>query len=125
MAGAAWIPGHRGQPRQPPLQARSVGRQAIRRTPRPPPAMNLTIAEIRELPIAAALLDQDDDVIATTPEWDGAGPGTVLFGLRQSRLAVTVVPADHAAAAILDGLLAALEATGAALKGGQRMRVSM
>ena len=87
--------------------------------------MNLTIAEIRELPLPAALLDQDDDVIATTAEWGGAGPGTVLFGLRQTRLAVAVVPADPAASALLDGLLAAMEATAAALEGDQRLKVTM
>ena len=71
--------------------------------------MNLTIAEVRELPLPAALLDRDGEIIAATPEWSGAGPGTVLFALRQTSLAVTVVPADPAAAALLDGLLAAIE----------------
>ena len=87
--------------------------------------MNLTIAEIRELPLPAALLDRDHAVIAATPEWGGAGPGTVLFALRHTTLAVAVVPADPAAAAILDGLLAAMEMTGDALGGDQRMRIVM
>jgi hypothetical protein len=87
--------------------------------------MNLTIAEIRELPLPAALLDHDDEVIAATPEWGGAGPGTVLFALRQTRLAVAVVPADPAAAALLDGLLAAMDATADGLEGTQRLRIAM
>ena len=87
--------------------------------------MNLTIAEIRELPLAAALLDGDGEIIAATPEWNGAGPGTVLFALRQTRLAVTVVAADPAAAALLDGLLAAMEVTADVLEGTQRLRVTM
>ncbi len=87
--------------------------------------MNLTIAEIRELPLPAALLDHDGEVIAATPEWGGAGPGTVIFALRQTCLAVAVVPADPAAAVLLDGLLAAMEATADVLESTQRLRITM
>ncbi len=87
--------------------------------------MNLTIAEIRELPLPAALLDRDDEVIAATPEWQGAGPGTVLFALRGTRLAVASVPADAASAALLDRLLDALEAAAAVFDGVQRRRIAM
>jgi hypothetical protein len=87
--------------------------------------MNLTIAEIRELPLPAALLDVDGEVIAATPEWGGAGPGTVLYALRQTRLAVAVVSADPAEAVLLDGLLTAMEATANRLEGTQRLRVTM
>jgi hypothetical protein len=87
--------------------------------------VNLTIAEIRELPLPAALLDHDGEVIAATPEWGGAGPGTVIFALRQTCLAVAVVPADPAAAVLLDGLLAAMEATADVLESTQRLRITM
>ncbi|MGA3185280.1 MAG: hypothetical protein ABSE52_11875 [Candidatus Dormibacteria bacterium] len=87
--------------------------------------MNLTVAEIRELPLPAALLDRDGEVIAATPEWGGAGPGTVIFALRHTRLAVAVVPADPAAAVLLDGLLAAMDATAGLLEGAQRLRITM
>jgi hypothetical protein len=87
--------------------------------------MNLTIAEIRELPLPAALLDRDDEVIAATPEWQGAGPGTVLYALRGTRLAVASVVTDPASAALLDRLLTAMEATAEALGGTQRLRIAM
>jgi hypothetical protein len=87
--------------------------------------LNLTIAEIRELPLAAALLDRDEEVIAATPEWCGTGPGTVLYALRGTRLAVATAAADRASAALLDRLLSAMEATADALEGTQRLRVAM
>ena len=87
--------------------------------------MNLTISEIRELPLPAALLDRDDEVIATTPEWSGAGPGTVVFALRRTRLLVATAPADDASAHLLDLLLEALTSTAETLGGTQRQRVAM
>jgi hypothetical protein len=87
--------------------------------------MNLSIAEIRELPLPAALLDRDDEVIAATPEWPGTGPGTVLYALRSTRLAVASASADPAAIALLDRLLAAMEATAEVVEGVQRLRVAM
>ena len=44
--------------------------------------MNLSIAEIAELPLAAALVDAGDEVVARTPEWDGPGPGAVSYPVR-------------------------------------------
>jgi len=87
--------------------------------------MNLTIAEIRELPLAAALVDLDDEVITHTPEWQGAGPGTVLYRFRQTRLAVACAAADPASASVLDRLLAAMEATAGAVDGVQKRRIAM
>ena len=73
--------------------------------------MNLTIAEISDLPLPAALFDRDDELIVSTPEWPGAGPGTVLFALRGTRLAVASESPDPASAGLLDRLLDAMEAT--------------
>jgi hypothetical protein len=87
--------------------------------------MNLTIAEIRELPLPAALIDRDDEVIATTPEWRGSGPGTVLFVLRGTRLAVATAGADPASANLLDRVLGTMETAAAALDGAQRRRITM
>ena len=87
--------------------------------------MNLTLAEVRELPLAAALLDLDGTLIARTPEWNGAGPGTVLYSLRVTRLAVATGAADPAAAALLDLLLAALGDAAGAVQGVQQLRITM
>ena len=87
--------------------------------------MNLTIAEIRELPLSAALFDRDDELIASTPEWEGAGPGTVLFALRGTRLAVASEPSDPASSRLLDRLLDAMEATGGGSDGIRRRRIAM
>ncbi|MGA3185243.1 MAG: hypothetical protein ABSE52_11685 [Candidatus Dormibacteria bacterium] len=87
--------------------------------------MNLTIAEIRELPLAAALLDRDGELIAGTPEWPGAGPGTVLFALRGTRLAVASEASDPASAALLDRLLDAMDETAEVSEGIRRGRIAM
>ena len=87
--------------------------------------MNLTIAEIRELPLPAALFDRDGELIASTPEWQGAGPGTVLFALRGTRLAVASEAHDPASATLLDRLLDAMEATADESDGIRRRRIAM
>lgn len=87
--------------------------------------MNLTIAEFQELPLAGLLMDLEGAPIAATPEWRGAGPGTVLYTLRASRVAVATAPADTVSAALLDRLLAAVAAVADALDGVQRRRIAM
>jgi hypothetical protein len=77
--------------------------------------VNLSLAEAGVLPLAAALLDTDGTVIAATPEWRGAGPGTVVYAMRSASLAVATAPAEAAAQRLLDLLLASLgDAAGAA-----------
>lgn len=72
--------------------------------------MNLTIAEISELPLAAALLDATGDVVARTPEWDGPGPGAVAYRVRNMRLVVRTRPASALCEAVLSRLLDAMDA---------------
>ena len=67
--------------------------------------VNLTIADIAELPLAAALLDSNGDVIARTPEWDGPGPGAVAYPVRTMRLVVRTRPASQLCDAVLSRLL--------------------
>lgn len=73
--------------------------------------MNLTIAEIAELPLAAALLDSAGDVVARTPEWDGPGPGAVAYPVRNMRLVVRTRPASSQCDAVLSRLLDAIDAS--------------
>ncbi len=87
--------------------------------------MNLTIAEVCDLPLAALLTDAEGAPIAATPEWRGAGPGTVLYRLRASRLAVAASPAEPASAALLDRLLTAISGASEALQGARRLRIAM
>ncbi len=73
--------------------------------------MNLTIAEIAELPLAAALIDSTGDVVARTPEWDGPGPGAVAYPVRNMRLVVRTRPASELCDAVLSRLLDAIDAS--------------
>jgi hypothetical protein len=50
--------------------------------------MRLDPAEIAQLPLPAALLDRRGAVIAATPEWQGAAPGTVCYHAGEARLLV-------------------------------------
>ena len=71
-----------GSPRTTPRCGWSVTATASTGSPPPSPAprlarhepMNLGLAEIPELPLAAALVDGAGEIVARTPEWDGPGP---------------------------------------------------
>jgi hypothetical protein len=85
--------------------------------------VNLTIAEIAELPLAAALVDSTGDVVARTPEWDGPGPGAVAYPVRNMRLVVRTRPASPLCDAVLSRLLDAIDAAVAGLDDTHAKRV--
>src|SRR5579872_1588539 len=87
--------------------------------------VNLTIAEIAELPLAAALLDSAGGVVARTPEWDGPGPGAVAYPVRNMRLVVRTRPASTLCDAVLSRLLDAIDSSVAGLDHvhAQRVRI--
>jgi hypothetical protein len=87
--------------------------------------MNLGIADIAELPLAAALLDSRDAVIARTPEWDGTGPGAVAYPVRTMRLVVRTQPASRLCDELLGRLLDSIDGAGAGLQTVQAHRVRM
>ncbi len=87
--------------------------------------MNLTLGEVAELPASAALFDSDGSLIVTTPEWQGAGPGTVRYAARTTTLAVATEPADAGSMKLVDELLRELGGTAATVAGDQRRRVEM
>ncbi len=87
--------------------------------------MNLSLAEIAELPLPAALVDASGAVIARTPEWDGMGPGAVSYPVRSVRLVVRTQPASAQCDAVLSRLLDAIEHAALALSGAQAQRVRM
>jgi hypothetical protein len=87
--------------------------------------VNLSLAEIAELPMAAALVDAAGAVIARTPEWDGPGPGAVSYPVRSVRLVVRTQPASAQCDELLSRLLDSIDAAALALSGTQAQRVRM
>jgi len=86
--------------------------------------VNLTIGEVAELPLPAALLD-GEQVVAHTPEWDRAGPGAVTYRVRQTRLVVSTDDIHPMCAPVLDALLDEIDGTAATLARRQALRVRM
>jgi hypothetical protein len=87
--------------------------------------VNLSLAEITELPLAAALVDAAGAVIARTPEWDGPGPGAVSYPVRSVRLVVRTQPASAQCDELLSRLLDSIDSAALALSGVQAQRVRM
>jgi hypothetical protein len=87
--------------------------------------VNLSIAEIAELPLAAALIDAGGEVVARTPEWDGLGPGAVSYPVRNMRLVVRTRPASPQCDTLLDRLLDAIDGAVGGLESTQAKRVRM
>jgi hypothetical protein len=87
--------------------------------------VNLGIADIAQLPLAAALLDSQDAVIARTPEWDGAGPGAVAYPVRTMRLVVRTAPASRLCDELLGLLLDSIDGVGAGHHAVQAHRIRM
>jgi hypothetical protein len=87
--------------------------------------VNLTLAEIAELPLAAALVDAAGAVVARTPEWDGPGPGAVSYPVRSVRLVVRTEPASAQCDELLSRLLDTIDSAATALTGTQAQRVRM
>lgn len=87
--------------------------------------MNLSLADLRDLPLAAALIASSGDVIVHTPEWQGGGPGSAAYPVRRNRLVVCCEPAAPRCTELLQLLLAELHATATELGGAQRDLVRM
>jgi hypothetical protein len=86
--------------------------------------VNLTIAELSEFPLAAALVD-GQDIVARTPEWRGAGPGAVGYRVRRNHLVVSTDNTHPMCAPVLDSLLAEIDITASCLPRRQALRVTM
>lgn len=87
--------------------------------------MNLTTADLAELPLPAAAFDDEDGLIAQTPEWQGATAGAVAYPVRHNRLVVATGEANPHCEAILNRLLDAMDQTADAVAGQQSLRVTM
>ncbi len=86
--------------------------------------MNLTIGEVAELPLAAALLD-GEVMLSHTPEWRDTAPGAVTYTVRRARLVVGTGEADPRCAHVVDALLAEIDKAVATLRRRQALRVTM
>jgi hypothetical protein len=72
--------------------------------------MRLEAPEVTQLPLAAALVDNQGRVIATSPEWAGPAPGTVSFQTGYAQLLVAVDAAPPALDVLMSRLLDELAA---------------
>jgi hypothetical protein len=86
--------------------------------------VNLTIAELAELPLAAALFD-GEDVVVHTPEWRDAAPGAVTYRVRRNRLVVSTDDTHPLCAPVLDRLLHEIDLSASSLPRRQGLRVTM
>lgn len=87
--------------------------------------MNLTLADLRALPLSSALIGRDGEVVACTPEWRGDGPGAASYPVRTSRLVVCVEPAGPDCAALLERLLSELDSAAGAATRQRALQVRM
>ncbi|MFN2581594.1 MAG: hypothetical protein ABR498_02495 [Candidatus Dormibacteria bacterium] len=85
--------------------------------------MNLSLTDLRSLPLRSALLSAAGDVIAATPEWAGDGPGSAAYPVRRNRLVVCMEPAAPKCAELLERLLGELDAAAATTPTQQSLRV--
>ena len=87
--------------------------------------MNLSIGDLVELPLPAAVFDEEEAVIAQTPEWTGAMPGAVAYPVRNTRLIVSTGTTNPQCEVVLSRLLDAMDETATVVSGTQSMRVAM
>jgi hypothetical protein len=87
--------------------------------------VNLTLSELTWLPLPAAVLGRDSELVARTPEWPGAGPGTTTFRVRGKRLLVAGAPASGSSDVLLSRLLATLDDAAAGLPDRRALQVRM
>jgi hypothetical protein len=87
--------------------------------------VRLDPAEIPELPLAAALLDQDGRLLAATPEWAGQGPGAIVYGLGQANLLVAPEVPTPELDALVELLLGAMREAARAVVGEDSMRLEV
>lgn len=72
--------------------------------------MKLTPATVMALPLAAAIVDADNVVLAHTPEWRGPGIGTASYLVGTNSLLVTPVDQSAHLSPLVDELLIAMKA---------------
>jgi len=87
--------------------------------------VNLTLGEIAELPLPAALFGADDHLVASTPEWTGSAPGAVTLRVRGHRLVVGTERASSDREDLVALLLDSLDAASRRALDGSSLQVRM
>jgi hypothetical protein len=86
--------------------------------------VNLTVGELAELPLPAAVFD-GGDVIAQTPEWRDAAPGAVAYRAHRALLVVSTDATHPMCSPVVTRLLDEIDGTAATLPHRQALRVRM
>jgi hypothetical protein len=88
--------------------------------------VRLDPAEVVQLPLAAALVDRQDDVLAHTPEWRGAPPGSVTYDTGEALLLVSPGDAERPEQdAVMRRLLDEIATAGRAMPREQALRTAV
>lgn len=88
--------------------------------------MRLDPAEIAELPFPAGLFDRSGSLVAATPEWRGALPGSVSFYTGAGHLVVgATTPTPPQLEALMSELLRAIRAALPAMEHGAALRTAV
>ena len=85
--------------------------------------MRLSAADIAALPLPVALFDRDGSQLASSAEWAGGGPGTVVYRLPSASLAVGCDEQDADIAGLLTELVTAMREGAQACGGAQQLRL--
>lgn len=87
--------------------------------------MRLEPAELPGVPLPAALVDDLGGTVAATPEWRGAGPGTLSYRTGAGHLLVAPDTASPGLDVLMDRLLGEIGAAAAALSGDAGLQASV
>jgi len=85
--------------------------------------VRLSAADIAALPLPVALFDRDGSQLASSAEWAGGGPGTVVYRLPSASLAVGCDEQDADIAGLLTELVTAMREGAQACGGAQQLRL--
>jgi len=85
--------------------------------------VRLSAADIAALPLPVALFDRDGSQLASSAEWAGGGPGTVVYRLPTASLAVGCDEQDADIAGLLTELVTAMREAAQACGGAQQLRL--
>jgi hypothetical protein len=85
--------------------------------------VRLSAADVAALPLPVALFDRDGALLASSAEWAGGGPGTVVYRLPAASLAVGCDEQDADIAGLLTELVTAMREGAQACGGAQQLRL--
>jgi hypothetical protein len=85
--------------------------------------VRLSAADVAALPLPVALFDRDGALLASSAEWAGGGPGTVVYRLPAASLAVGCDEQDPDIAGLLTELVTTMREGAQACEGAQQLRL--